>query len=363
MRYLWTHAWGLRSPGNAAETRRRIDSLVEFAVEHFNVLLVSTCDLGRDRDGYSLGASSRLRVAGERIDGKTPWEYLYQRAHAAGLVVHSWWVVGLWAAWRALTEPIEARWNMAGMPAPCNAGDAWVYLDNYWARKAIVEAVADFGQRNPVDGVILDYIRYHWEAAACTATSPSGPTDVVRQVHTALPGVPLSVATVGSCIPPGYGGGTVENTKQDVAGWLTEGLIGEAVLMAYHRPVSIRDSWIKAQPGHIVPGFSIEPAMPEQETIGYLREFRAGGYGEHLAVFGWPWIAEKSAFLTELGKLAPPAPPTVTLPAAAVEAAREALAAAGLALRDRAAALEAGAADLREMAAGLARAGEGLGGE
>jgi hypothetical protein len=322
----WVQSWQIVPCSNQQWC---IDRVIESCAGKFTDLLLGVLHLtGGDSDGACLGYSGHYHQRPERINGLTMLEYFTQQAHAAGMRVHGWHVVGLFGGHRGLVDPLPDEWNLKG-----GCGDrSWVDFRREEARQRIADAIMDIQRLNKLDGVHLDYIRYHLSAHGCAGLHADQITDIVERVRAGLPaGQDVSVAFLGDA-PDAYGGSKSSNTYQDIDGWLDRGLVDFACRMRYHDdPSAVAAPNVESCPNShlILPGVSAEPAVYDDPDtaaafIKQVKEWKALGYTElsyfdhgrldDLPIEAWAVIPDVQPVAQEPEPPAEPEPGTITMP-------------------------------------------------
>jgi len=147
-RGVWLQAEALNSPQAADQI------LSDVARGNFNTLFVNVVKGGKMYD-----ANQQLPA------GFDPLADLMPKAHALGIEVHAWFVIGQigWPTLAAEPTAILATHPEWMARNACGAQSKWLSAANPDARNSIQEVILKFLQEYPVDGIHLDYIRYPGE--------------------------------------------------------------------------------------------------------------------------------------------------------------------------------------------------------
>jgi len=228
--------------------------------------------------------SSLLGMQALLPSGQTVGEYFIEQAHARGMRAHIWLYVGHWAY--AAYPGVQASWNMATSADPtCNA-IAWVDFSSAAARTMIVNIVMDLiAQNTGIDGVHLDYIRYHDSNTNCPSAALANVTALLTTLKPLMGSVELSVSISGNATRN-------LNVKRDVSTWLNNELVDKALMMSYVSvPMTEKLAYIPTLPNYdrIVPGCTDNEGATAAERLATFQmqwnTWRAAGYGAQMGVF------------------------------------------------------------------------------
>ncbi|MBN2002381.1 MAG: family 10 glycosylhydrolase [Anaerolineae bacterium] len=153
-RGIWVFAENMQSP-------QATDQILAKVIRgNFNTIFVNVV-----RNGKTYYDSQWLPRSDDLPVGFDPLTYLLPKAHAAGIEVHAWFIVGQ-IGWPTLaSEPVsvlQAHPEWMAINA-CGTQSKWLNAAHPGARDFIRAVVAEFIQKYTVDGVQLDYIRYPGE--------------------------------------------------------------------------------------------------------------------------------------------------------------------------------------------------------
>lgn len=151
IRGAWLHLDALNSP-QAIDAR-----LAQARQGNFNVLFVNV--LAGGRAYYPSAIAEHARHLSPDFD---PLADLLPKAHALGLQVHAWFVVG-YVGWPTLAaEPgvVVRQHEDWAMINACGIPGNWLTPAHPEARRFIQSLIVEVLQQYAVDGIHLDYIRY-----------------------------------------------------------------------------------------------------------------------------------------------------------------------------------------------------------
>lgn len=154
MRGVWVQAQDMSSS-------QATDQILSNATRgNFDTLFVNVV-----KSGKTYYASQLLPRSEDLPADFDPLTYLLPRAHAAGIEVHAWFVVGQ-VGWPTLaSNPVSVLQTHPEWMAinACGVQSKWLNAAHPGARDFIRDVVAEFMQSYRVDGIHLDYIRYPGE--------------------------------------------------------------------------------------------------------------------------------------------------------------------------------------------------------
>ncbi|MHB0913170.1 MAG: glycoside hydrolase family 10 protein [Armatimonadota bacterium] len=269
-RGLWVHNWrhGLLSPAEVAETVRWAEKC------NINALVVQVRRIGDAYYNSSLEPRAANIEAGPEYD---PLACVIESAK--GMQVHAWVNLCRVAGEKAPTDPghianLHPEWLSKNASGVANTGEG-LFLDPGVpeVREYLAKIVGEIAEKYPIDGVMLDYVRYpgrDWgynEIAVAAFNKEYGltgkpapddarwcewrreqVTEMVRAIRWELdrvkPGIPLSAATVawGSCPEDFTRTSAYRALFQDWRTWMREGLIDANMPMNYKDPADQKSS-------------------------------------------------------------------------------------------------------------------------
>ncbi len=172
-----------------------------------------------------------------------PLQFAIDEAHKRGMELHAWVVTVPAGKWntsygaKKLRKKFPTLMRRAGEDAVMNPEDP--RTADYIA--SICEEIA---RRYDVDGIHLDYIRYHesWKHSGSRQQARENITNIVRAIHQKVKGlkpwVKLSCSPLGKFDDltryPSGGWNAYNKVCQDAQGWLRDGLMDQLYPMMYY---------------------------------------------------------------------------------------------------------------------------------
>ena len=215
---MWVWADNLKTKANC-------DAMIAFATGRMTDIYVFAIDdsiAHRTWLGTGIIGDTNATV----IEGVTPWKYVYDQAHAAGIKVHAWMWMGTFAYIGGANGvdddiPDNATYNDAGV---------WNFHDAT-ARTQLVAEMEDFVDNNDVDGI-------HMNIESTTANiTEADITDFLAELRTAIPGIEFSICTGASV-------GDDVALKFNPVDWFAAGSIDTLVLMGYYDCQELKSYYI-----------------------------------------------------------------------------------------------------------------------
>jgi len=242
-----------------------------------------------DGDSRTWFRSTEMTMYPRVIDGVSPGECFIQRAHALGKRVHLWFIVGYWSTYNQLYVPLPAAWNTQVLgTAECRGTLNWINFSIADARQRIADILVDYGEQNTgLDGIHLDYARYHWTQSSCASFLTTQLENLYSRVHggiAALETLELTAAIGGSTT-------TNENVHRPVVAMIEHGYVDYMLMMAYYtftvaQKIDYIENTLALLPGweahRMAPGLGCEDGFASFQT--QYDDWVAGGYN-HFCLF------------------------------------------------------------------------------
>lgn len=213
--------------------------------------------------------------------GKSPGydalKFAIDECHRRGMELHAWVVaipVGKWNA----TGCARLRKRHPGLVKKIGA-EGYMDPEKPQTAEYLADLCAEITGNYDVDGIHLDYIRYHetWPMKVSRRQGRANITNIVRaishRVKSIKPWVKMSCSPIGKYKDlsrfSSYGWNAYERVCQDAQAWLRDGLMDALFPMMYFRgnqfyPFAL--DWSEQSYGHIVaPGLGIYFMSPDEK--------------------------------------------------------------------------------------------------
>lgn len=193
-----------------------IDSFVTWATGRFTDLYVFVIDDGSATYTW-MGSGTYGTSSAYSVEGKTPWAYMYDSAHAQNIRVHAWiWLshFNYWGGTVGIDHdiPDNDTYKVSGT-------GIWNF-GNPTARAKMIQDIKDFVTHNNVDGLNLNH-----ESTASAITEQDF-TDFITELGEAIPNIEISIYTGASASDDA-------GLKMDIVGLASSGKVHTVCLMGY----------------------------------------------------------------------------------------------------------------------------------
>jgi hypothetical protein len=273
------------------DTQAEADALIEFASGSATVSgKITDLYMAVQNDYPSpkvvMGQTTKCNKTSTLFGSLTPYEYIVQQAHAAGIRVHAWWVIYPWAYWGGATAALATPLTDNGTNHDTSGGGSTINFSTAAVRTALVDAMAEFHTLNGDDGINLDYIRTDGLVTGQTDEDVSSLVGDLRAGTT---------AEISVCALSVY---EATSHHQDVATWLTSDYIDTVAVMAYYTNAAAKlykwDNWNLAGGKTLLVGIGTEEASgtgslnctKASDTRASFRQYSLLGY-KNFCLFNW----------------------------------------------------------------------------